>query len=84
MKKAVKRILHIVGIVILFAIVAVIALFAISCGINSNKESNYYKYATPYGEIEKKYTPMGELMFRMMSTNRTTHTKNMKYTIRPK
>ncbi len=61
MKKAVKRVLLIVGIVFLVAIVAVIAIFAVSCGINSYKEKNYYKYATPYGEIEKKYTPMGEL-----------------------
>ncbi len=61
MKKAEKRVLPIIGIVILVAIVAVIAIFAASCGINSYKEKNYYKYATPYGEIEKKYTPMGGL-----------------------
>ncbi len=61
MKKAVKRVLLIVGIVFLVTIVAVISIFAVSCGINSYKEKNYYKYATPYGEIEKKYTPMGGL-----------------------
>ncbi len=55
--KTLKRVLTVIGIVILVVVVLLVTMTA----CNGYKEKNYYKYATPSGEIEKKYTDMGVL-----------------------
>lgn len=57
MRKGVKKVLIAVGVIVLAVVILLVVMFA----VNGYKEKNYYKYATPYGEIEKKYTAMGSL-----------------------
>lgn len=49
-----------IGIAILVLLVAGVALLLTMCGVDGYKNKNYYKYANPYGEIEKTYTPLGK------------------------
>lgn len=55
MRKTLKRVLIVAGILIL----SVAVLLMSASFMNRYKEKNYFKYATPAGEIEKKYTAMG-------------------------
>ena len=54
-----KKVLKVTGIVILAVIIMTVGGCAALLGIANYKNENYYKYAEPQGEIEKKYTPLG-------------------------
>lgn len=56
MKKVIKIILIILLILVLLIIGGILVMF----GVMNNRNENYYKYATPAGEIEKNYTALGE------------------------
>lgn len=53
------KILKGIGIAFLVLILVGVAFLLVMCGVADNRNKNYWKYATPYGEIEKKYTPLG-------------------------
>lgn len=55
MGKLIKGVLIVILAVILLIVVAVVALILLA----GYKESHYYKFAVPGGEIEKKYTALG-------------------------
>lgn len=55
MTKILKRIFIIILAVVILAVAGILLLFAYV----NHKNKNYYKYATPAGEIEKKYTAPG-------------------------
>ncbi len=57
MMKVIKIILLVIVILAVLIVGGCTALFAIA----DHQNKNYWKYATPAGEIEKKYTAMGEL-----------------------
>lgn len=57
MGKAIKIIFIVILVIVLLAVGLLLAM----CAIADYHNKHYYKYATPYGEIEKKYTPLGEL-----------------------
>ncbi|MBS1363607.1 MAG: alpha/beta hydrolase [Bacilli bacterium] len=48
-----------IGITILAIILVGVALLFVMCGVADNRNKNYWKYAKPYGEIEKTYTALG-------------------------
>lgn len=70
MGKIVKRIL----IVVLALIVLAVALLFGTCAVIDYKNKHYWKYASPYGSIEKQYTPLGayEVSFDEYKTKNKT------------
>ena len=54
-----KKVLKVIGIIILVLVAAVIAIVLILGKMANEKTKNYYKYTNPVGEIETKYTPLG-------------------------
>lgn len=56
MGKILKRVFIVVGVIILVLVV----LFFAMCSVMNYRNKNYWKYADPYGEIEKKFTPLGK------------------------
>lgn len=55
MKKVIKKMLKIVGIMLLVIIVAIVGLSMLA----KHKEANYFKNTQPGGTLEAKYTAMG-------------------------
>ncbi len=68
--KVIKIILLIIVILAVLLVGGCVALGAIM----NHRNENYYKYATPAGEIEKKYTAMGELEVSYKEFEATTDT----------
>jgi len=56
-----KKVLKIVGIILLVIIILVVVILAVLSKMAKQKEERYYEYSNAVGEIEKKYTAMGEL-----------------------
>lgn len=56
-----KKVLKIIGIILLLFILAIVAFVVLSLAVASYRNSHYFENATPYGEIEKKYTKLGSL-----------------------
>lgn len=61
MGKILKRVLIVIFGVIGVAVLVLAVTFIAMCGISDNRNKNYWKYADPYGEIEKKYTALGDI-----------------------
>lgn len=56
-----KKVLKIILIIAVAAILLIVGGFSALLAIAHHQNKNYWKYAKPAGEIEKKYTAMGEL-----------------------
>lgn len=56
MKKLMITILKIALIIIAVIVIGIVAIILIA----SHREANYYKYTEAVGEIEKKYTALGD------------------------
>lgn len=54
-----KKVIRIILIVVLVLVIVGIGGCAAVLHIIKDRNTNYYKYATPVGEIEKKYTSLG-------------------------
>lgn len=71
--KVIKTILLVIVIIAVLIVGGCTALFAIA----DHQNKNYWKYATPAGEIEKKYTAMSELdvSYKEFDANTDTYEK---------
>lgn len=56
-----KRVLKVVGIVLLVVIALIVVVLVALGKMAGDKSAHYYNYSNPVGEIEKKYTAMGEM-----------------------
>ncbi len=56
-----KKVLKIILIIVIAAVLLIVGGFSALLAIANHQNKNYWKYAKPAGEIEKKYTAMGEL-----------------------
>jgi pimeloyl-ACP methyl ester carboxylesterase len=54
-KKGVRTVLLIILVIIMLVVVGIVAAFAYV----NHRNTHYYDYATPAGEVEKKYTALG-------------------------
>lgn len=56
-----KKMLKIILMIVIAAVLLIVSGFSVLLAIANHQNKNYWKYTKPAGEIEKKYTAMGEL-----------------------
>lgn len=72
-----KKVIKIILIVILAIMILMVGGCSVLLGVMNHRTKNYYKYSNPQGELEKKYTALGdyEVSFAEFDADNTTYGK---------